>query len=85
MHKKIHETEHDNAGIEAAHKTEKAAETLGRYSVRKARENYRNQKLKPYRKARKAEKAAEKAEKAAEKVINGAVEVEKSEENTIEK
>ena len=61
VHKKIHETEHDNAGIEAAHKTEKAAETLGRYSVRKARENYRNQKLKPYRKARKAEKAAEKA------------------------
>ena len=61
VHKKIHETEHDNAGIEAAHKTEKAAETLGRYSVRKARENYRNQKLKPYRKARKAKKAAEKA------------------------
>ena len=61
VHKKIHETEHDNAGIEAAHKTEKAAETLGRFSVRKARENYRNQRLKPYRKARKAEKAAEKA------------------------
>ena len=61
VHKKSHETEHDNAGIEAAHKNEKAAETLGRFSVRKARENYRNQKLKPYRKARKAEKAAEKA------------------------
>lgn len=61
VHKKIHETEHDNAGVEAAHKTEKTAETLGRFSVRKARENYRNQKLKPYRKARKAEKAAEKA------------------------
>ena len=61
LHKKIHEAEHDNAGVESAHKTEKAAETLGRYSVRKARENYRNQKLKPYRKARKAEKAAEKA------------------------
>lgn len=61
VHKKIHETEHDNAGVEAAHKTEKAAETLGRYSVRKARENYRNQKLKPYRTVRKAEKAAEKA------------------------
>lgn len=61
VHKKIHETEHDNAGVEAAHKTEKAAERLGRYSMRKARENYRNQKLKPYRKARKAEKAAEKA------------------------
>jgi len=61
LHKKIHETEHDNAGVEAAHKSEKAAETLGRYSVRRARENYRNQKLKPYRKARKAEKAAEKA------------------------
>ena len=61
VHKKIHETEHDNAGIEAAHKTEKAAETLGRYSVRKTRENYRNQRLKPYRKARKAKKAAEKA------------------------
>ena len=61
VHKKIHETEHDNAGVEAAHKTEKAAETLGRFSVRKARQNYRNQKLKPYRKARKAEKAAEKA------------------------
>ena len=53
-------SEHDNAGVEAAHKTEKAAETLGRFSVRKARQNYRNQKLKPYRTARKAEKAAEK-------------------------
>lgn len=61
VHKKIHEAEHDNAGVEAAHKTEKAAETLGRFSVRKARQNYRNQKLKPYRTARKAEKAAEKA------------------------
>ena len=61
VHKKIHEAEHDNAGVEAAHKTEKAAETLGRFSVRKARENYRNQKLKPYRAARKAEKAAKKA------------------------
>ena len=61
VHKKIHEAEHDNAGVEAAHKTEKAAETLGRYRVRKARQNYRNQKLKPYRAARKAEKAAEKA------------------------
>ncbi|TRW23457.1 CHAP domain-containing protein [Criibacterium bergeronii] len=60
LHKKIHEAEHDNASVEAAHKTEKAAETLGRFSVRKARENYRNQKLKPYRAARKAEKAAEK-------------------------
>ena len=60
LHKKIHEAEHDNAGVEAAHKTEKATETLGRFSVRKARENYRNQKLKPYRKVRKAEKAAEK-------------------------
>ena len=60
VHKKIHEAEHDNAGVEAAHKTEKAAETLGRFSVRKARQNYRNQKLKPYRTARKAEKAAEK-------------------------
>lgn len=61
LHKKIHEAEHDNAGVEAAHKTEKAAETLRRFSVRKARQNYRNQKLKPYRSARKAEKAAEKA------------------------
>lgn len=61
VHKKIHEAEHDNAGVEAAHKTEKAAETLGRYSVRKARENYRSHKLKPYRTIRKAEKAAEKA------------------------
>ena len=61
VHKKIHEAEHDNAGVEAAHKTEKAAETLGRYSVRKARENYRSHKLKPYRTVRKAEKAAEKA------------------------
>ena len=61
VHKKIHEAEHDNAGVEAAHKTEKAAEALGRFSVRKARENYRSHKLKPYRTVRKAEKAAEKA------------------------
>ena len=59
MHK--FEREQDNAGVEAAHKSEKATEAFGRYSVRKARENYRNQKLKPYRKVRKAEKAAEKA------------------------
>ena len=61
VHKKIHEAEHDNAGVEAAHKTEKAAEALGRFSVRKARENYRSHKLKPYRTVRKAEKDAEKA------------------------
>ena len=61
VHKKIHEAEHDNAGVEAAHKTEKTAEALGRFSVRKARENYRSHKLKPYRTVRKAEKAAEKA------------------------
>ncbi len=59
-HKKVHETEHDNAGVEAAHKSEKSFEKLGRYSVRKSRQNYRNQKLKPYRATRKAEKANEK-------------------------
>ena len=37
VHKKIHETEHDNAGVEAAHKTEKAAEKANaKYFYKKA-------------------------------------------------
>ena len=61
VHNKIHSVEKDNSGVEGAHKSEEAAERLGKYSVRKVRQGYRSHKLKPYRAAAKAEKAATKA------------------------
>ena len=57
VHGKIHEVEHDNVGVESAHKSEEAVET-GAYLVR---EGYRSHKLKPYRKAAQAERQLEKA------------------------
>ena len=57
IHKEIRETEQDNVGVESAHKSEKAAET----GTRLVREGYRSHKLKPYRKAAKAEQKLEKA------------------------
>ena len=53
--------EKDNSGVEGAHKSEEAAERMGKYGVRKVKEGYRSHKLKPYRKAAQAEKAAAKA------------------------
>lgn len=58
VHNKIHSVEKDNAGVEGAHKTEELAERGARYGVRKIRQGYHSRKLKPYRKAAKAEKAA---------------------------
>ena len=57
IHKEIRETEQDNVGVESAHKSEEAAET----GARLVREGYRSHKLKPYRKAAKAEQKLEKA------------------------
>ena len=61
IHNKIHSVEKDNSGVEGAHKSEEAAERLGKYGVRKVKQGYRSHKLKPYRAAAKAEKAATKA------------------------
>ena len=57
IHQEIRETELDNVGVESAHKSEEALET-GAHLVR---EGYRSHKLKPYRKAAKAEQKLEKA------------------------
>ena len=57
IHKEIRGTEQDNVGVESAHKSEEAAET----GARLVREGYRSHKLKPYRKAAKAEQKLEKA------------------------
>ena len=61
VHNKIHSVEKDNSGVEGAHKSEEAAERLGKYTTRKVKQGYRSHKLKPYRAAAKAEKAAAKA------------------------
>ena len=57
LHKEIRETEQNNVGVESAHKSEEAAET----GARLVREGYRSHKLKPCRKAAKAEQKLEKA------------------------
>ena len=61
VHSKIHSVEKDNSGVEGAHKSEEAAERGLKYGARKAQEGYRSHKLKPYRKAARAEQAAAKA------------------------
>ena len=61
IHNRIHSVEKDNAGVEGAHKAEELGERGARYGARKIRQGYHSRKLKPYRKAAKAEKAAAKA------------------------
>ena len=61
VHNKIHSVEKDNSGVEGAHKSEETAEKGAKYGARKLKQGYRSHKLKPYRKAAKAEKAAAKA------------------------
>ena len=61
VHNKIHSVEKDNSGVEGAHKSEELAEKGAKYGTRKLKQGYRSHKLKPYRKAAKAEKAAAKA------------------------
>ena len=62
VHGKVGEVEKDNSGVEGAHKSEKLAEKAGGYASRKLKEGYRSHKLKPYRKAAKAEAASKKAD-----------------------
>ena len=57
FHREIRQSEDENVGVEAAHKSEEAAETGGRL-VRSA---HRSHKLKPYRKAVQAEKRLDRA------------------------
>ena len=57
-HQKIREVEHENVGVEAAHKVEFTAENLAHDTVRFA---YRHHKAAPYNKLRKWEKKAAKA------------------------
>ena len=58
VHKEIHESEQDNVGVEAAHKTEQGAE----FGARRVNSAYRSHKLKPYRNLAKAEKQTVKAD-----------------------
>lgn len=54
-HREVRESEQDNVGVEAAHKTEAAAETAGRI----VQESYYAHRLRPYRKAAQAERRLE--------------------------
>ena len=58
FHREIRQSEDDNVGVKAAHKSEETAETGGRL-LRSAR---RSRKLKPYRKSAKAEKRLDRAD-----------------------
>jgi len=60
-HRQIHQVEKENVGVEAAHKSEEAAETMAGRSVRKAQSAYHSHKLKPYRTAARLERQADKA------------------------
>ncbi len=53
LHRKIHEVEQENVGVESGHKAEELAERQGGKALRNAR---RRHKLKPYRAAAKAER-----------------------------
>jgi cell wall-associated NlpC family hydrolase len=57
FHREIRQSEDENVGVEAAHKSEEAAETDGRL----LRNAHRSRKLKPYRKSVKAEKRLDRA------------------------
>lgn len=57
VHRQIHEYEDDNVGVEAAHKSEEAAE----FSARAGQSAYHSHKLKPYRESVTAEKQLDKA------------------------
>ena len=57
FHREIRQSEDENVGVEAAHKSEEAAETGGRL----ARSAHRSHELKPYRKSAKAEKRLDRA------------------------
>lgn len=58
IHKEIRESEHDNVGVESAHKSEETAET----GARLIGESCRSRKLKQYRNSARAERKLEKAD-----------------------
>lgn len=64
-HSKVSETEHENTGIEAAHKTEQKAESILRFGNRTGRMIIQNRKNAPYKKAARLQFRAEKAEAKA--------------------
>lgn len=64
-HSKVSETEHENTGIEAAHKTEQKAESILRFGNRTGRMIIQNRKNVPYKKAARLQFKAEKAEAKA--------------------
>ena len=55
------ETEHENTGIEAAHKTEQKAESILRFGNRTGRMDYTKSQNAPYKKAARLQFRAEKA------------------------
>jgi peptidoglycan DL-endopeptidase CwlO len=57
FHREIRQSEDENVGVEAAHKSEESAETGGRL----ARSAHHSHKLKPYRESAKAEKRLDRA------------------------
>lgn len=61
-HSEIGKTEDDNSAVEGAHKTERAAENLARYSARTASYIRQNRKAAPYRRAQKLWYKAERLE-----------------------
>ena len=65
VHSKVREAEHENVGIEAAHKSEERAERLLQFSSRTRRIISQNRKNAPYKKAARLQFKAEKAEAKA--------------------
>ena len=61
-HSEVGKTEDDNSAVEGAHKTERAAENLARYSVRTASYIRQNRKSAPYKRVQKLRYKAERLE-----------------------
>ncbi len=61
-HSEVGKTEDDNSAVEGAHKTERAAENLARYSMRTASYIRQNRKAAPYKRAQKLRYKAERLE-----------------------
>lgn len=61
-HSEVGKTEDDNSAVEGAHKTERAAENLARYSARTASYIRQNRKAAPYKRAQKLRYKAERLE-----------------------
>ncbi len=61
-HSEVSKNEDDNSAVEGAHKTERAAENLARYSVRTASYIRQNRKAAPYKRAQRLRYKAERLE-----------------------